>query len=72
MHTSNLITLSTRRMEKQLENFSAEQRLKMLILDRLMGSTYVEMAIDEGISVDTLFTITAEVFVSKDKIFFKE
>lgn len=72
MQPSNLITLSTRRMEKHFENFSAEQKLKMLILERLMGSTYVQMAIDEGISIDTLFTITADIVVSKNTLLFKE
>ncbi|MGK5654590.1 hypothetical protein [Brevibacillus formosus] len=72
MQPSNLITLSTRRMEKQFESFSAEQKFKMLILVRLMGSTYVEMAIDEGISIDTLFTMTADIVISKNTTFFKE
>jgi len=47
-----------------MNTFNAEQKLKPIILDRLMVNQYVEKVMDEGISVDTLFTIIAEVIVS--------
>lgn len=69
MQNQNVITLSTRRSKKEMNNFSTEQTLKLMLLDRLMGNHYVKKAMDEGISVDTLFTITTEVMASKKSLF---
>lgn len=58
---SNLVDLTELRLEKLLSKLTPEQRLKVEVLTRLLGSDQVEGVLVEGISIDRLFTLAAEV-----------
>jgi|UPI0005D11356 hypothetical protein len=66
-----VINLSSIRSQRVLADLTAEQRLKLLILQQLLGAENVTQALSKGASVDSLFTLTAEDMLGKSIPFFK-
>jgi hypothetical protein len=66
-----VINLSSIRSQRVFAGLTAEQRLKLLILQQLLGAENVTQALSKGASVDSLFTLTAEDMLGKSVPLFK-